>query len=105
MCFTGESLERSWIARQPEIERGRRKDRGDRRQGPDAPPESEQHVHVLDSPPLEDPPQADQGGSDCDQRCRNLDDLQGGSGQARTVRIVPVTSTATHIRRGRGEAR
>jgi len=62
---------------QPKIESGGCEDDSDRREAPDTPPESQQHLHVLDSPPLEHPQRADQVGTHCDQRCRNFDEVQG----------------------------
>jgi len=74
-----ESLERWQLPPeidQSEIESGCREDHADRRQTPDTPPESQQHVHVLDSPPPEHPQRADQVAAHCHQRCRNLDEVE-----------------------------
>ena len=61
---------------QPEIESGGCEDHADRREAPDTPPESQQQVHVLHSPPLEHPQRADQVAAHCGQRCCNLDEVQ-----------------------------
>lgn len=52
---------------QPEVESRSREQHADRRQTPDTPTESQQHVHVFDLPPLENPLRADQVGAHCGQ--------------------------------------
>ena len=62
---------------EPEIESGGCETHADRREAPDTPPESQQHIHVLDSTSLEHPKRADQVGAHCNQRCCYLDEVQG----------------------------
>ena len=82
---------------QPNVERRSREDRGDGRQRPDSAPESQQYLHVLDWPPLEHPTHADQAAPTATNDAAILMKCRGVKGQARTVSIVPVKSTAISI--------
>ena len=80
---------------QPKIESRSCEDRGDCCQGPDTPTEPQQHVRVVDSWNTHstqiraEPPAT--------KEAAILMTCRGVSSQARTARIVPVTSTATRI--------